>query len=140
MVNSRQKGAAFERECAKHINNMLAETHINDRVKRNLDQYQRKNLPDLKLRHINFECKNYGRRENNWYREKWWQQACDASAEGEIPILIFKFDYNPIRVTFPLHMLNSNIDINPNHYPVAFTSLEDFLEILKTEVQAWKED
>ena len=40
MVNARAKGAAFERECAKKINAMLETTHLDDRVSRNLNQYQ----------------------------------------------------------------------------------------------------
>mgnify|MGYP003126627346 FL=1 len=138
MVNARAKGAAFERECAKKINAMLETTHIKDRVSRNLNQYQEKNQPDLKLRYIYFECKNYARNSNNWYQEKWWRQVCEAAGDENTPILIFKFNHLPIRVAFPLSMLNSNICDRNYHHPVAFTSFDEFLDILKYEVQTWK--
>ena len=47
MVNARAKGAAFERECAKKINAMLETTHLDDRVSRNLNQYQEKNTSEM---------------------------------------------------------------------------------------------
>ena len=138
MVNARAKGAAFERECAKKINAMLETTHLDDRVSRNLNQYQENNQPDLKLRYIYFECKNYARNSNNWYQEKWWRQICEAAGDDNTPVLIFKFNHLPIRVAFPLSMINSNISDSEYHHPVAFTSFEEFLDILKYEVQSWK--
>ena len=42
MVNSRNKGAAFERFIVNKINNYFESKNIDKRVKRNLDQYQTK--------------------------------------------------------------------------------------------------
>jgi len=43
-INSRNKGASFEREVAKHINNFFDEIGYDYKVKRNLEQYQEKDF------------------------------------------------------------------------------------------------
>ena len=47
MVNSRNKGAAFERFIVNKINNYFESKNIDKRVKRNLDQYLEKGLADI---------------------------------------------------------------------------------------------
>ena len=42
MVNARNKGEAAERAIVKKINDYLETTGSDDRVRRNLDQYQKK--------------------------------------------------------------------------------------------------
>ncbi len=42
MVNARNKGAAFERLIVNKLNTVLEEKGLEERVKRNLDQYQTK--------------------------------------------------------------------------------------------------
>ena len=41
-INSRNKGAAFERDIAKILNEFFIEEGIDYQTKRNLDQYQQK--------------------------------------------------------------------------------------------------
>ena len=56
-INSRTKGANFERE----IGNMLVEQlDLKQPVKRILEQTRTKELPDLKLGRWCLECKRYG--------------------------------------------------------------------------------
>ena len=59
MVNSRNKGAAFERFIVNKINNYFESKNIDKRVKRNLDQYQEKGQADIYLDNIAIECKRY---------------------------------------------------------------------------------
>ena len=48
-INSRQKGASFERDIAKRLNNFFEEQAIDFKAKRNLEQYQEKDLGDLNI-------------------------------------------------------------------------------------------
>ena len=57
MINSRNKGANFERE----IGNLLVEKlQLKHPVKRILEQTRTKQLPDLRLGRWSIECKRYG--------------------------------------------------------------------------------
>ena len=47
MVNSRNKGATFERVICNKLNTVLQSKGIDTRVKRNLDQYQTKGMADI---------------------------------------------------------------------------------------------
>mgnify|MGYP003679023986 CR=1 FL=1 len=75
-INSRNKGASFER----------------DKVKRNLEQYQEKDLGDLNIPNHTIECKRY--HTGNWYRDVWWEQVINACGET-IPVLIWKYNHQP---------------------------------------------
>ena len=105
-INSRSKGAAFEREVAKHINNFFEEIDFDYKVKRNLEQYQEKDLGDLEIPHHSIECKRYAK--GNWYKEDWWQQVCESSGPNKIPVLIWKYNRQPIRVCMPLWAIDYN--------------------------------
>ncbi len=48
-INSRNKGAKFERDIAKILNGFFRENGIEYETKRNLDQYQQKDLCDLNI-------------------------------------------------------------------------------------------
>ena len=105
-INSRNKGASFERDIANKINDFLEQNcdrfpKFKDipKVKRNLDQYQEKGLGDLELPNHIIECKRYA--SGTWYKEDWWQQVCD-SCGNDIPVLIWKYNHQPIRVCVPL--------------------------------------
>ena len=89
MINVRNKGASFERDIAKKLNAFLSEHNIDYVCKRNLEQYQEKDKGDLTIPLHVIECKRY--REGSWYKDAWWNQV-EKSAEGQIPILIYKFD------------------------------------------------
>ena len=55
-VNSRNKGAAFERYIVNKINDYFESKNLDKRVKRNLDQYQEKGQADIYLDKIAIEC------------------------------------------------------------------------------------
>ena len=48
-INSRTKGATFEREVAKILNEFFESEGIDYTCKRNLDQYQSKDLCDINM-------------------------------------------------------------------------------------------
>jgi hypothetical protein len=98
-INSRNKGASFEREVAKLINTFFDEINYDYKVKRNLEQYQEKDLGDLNIPNHTIECKRYA--SGNWYKEDWWSQVCESCGDT-IPVLIWKYNHQPIRVCVPL--------------------------------------
>ena len=126
-INSRNKGAAFERDIAKILNEFFIEEGIDYQTKRNLDQYQQKNQCDLDMPHFAVECKFY--KEGDLLRPAWWDQVC-KSCNGKIPALIYKFNRRPIRVCVPLSAIN--LDWQKDHSKVAVLSMDDFLSVLAT--------
>ena len=104
MTNSRNKGAAFEREIANSLNEEL---NLTLPLKRILEQTREKFLPDLILGNWYLECKRYG--QGNEPVEKWWLQVLDAAKDKGIPALIYKFNNRPIKVRVPLHTINNNL-------------------------------
>ena len=104
MTNSRNKGAAFEREIANSLNEEL---NLTVPLKRILEQTREKFLPDLILGNWYLECKRYG--QGNEPVEKWWSQVLDAAKDRGIPALIYKFNNRPIKVRVPLHTINNNL-------------------------------
>ena len=103
-INSRNKGAAFEREIANSLNEEL---NLTLPLKRILEQTREKFLPDLILGNWYLECKRYG--QGNEPVEKWWSQVLDAAKDRGIPALIYKFNNRPIKVRVPLHTINNNL-------------------------------
>lgn len=96
MTNGRAKGAAFEREVAK-----LIDEHLGIKVERDLEQYRKADRGDLiGLDGWTIECKRYAstRGSNGGYRPEWWEQATKAAnAAHNQPVLIYKYDRQPIR-------------------------------------------
>ena len=79
-INSRTKGANFERE----IGNMLVEQlDLKQPVKRILEQTRTKELPDLKLGRWCLECKRYG--DGADPTEDWRNQVLSATGNAEFP-------------------------------------------------------
>ena len=71
-INSRNKGAQFERDVANILNGFFSENNIDFKAKRNLDQYQQKELCDLDIPFHAVECK--------FYKEgEWLKSACNES-------------------------------------------------------------
>lgn len=102
VVDSRAKGAGFEREVAQ-----LIYEHLGVVVRRDLDQYRQSNLGDLLgLDGWVIECKRYRDQNSFLHRPEWWSQVCMAARENSHPVLIYKFDRKPIRCVFPLHVVN----------------------------------
>jgi hypothetical protein len=65
-INSRNKGASFERDIASRLNSFFEKQGIDYKVKRNLEQYQEKDLGDLNIPKHTIECKRYNT--GNWYK------------------------------------------------------------------------
>ena len=101
MTNSRNKGAAFEREIANLLNEEL---ELTIPLKRILEQTREKFLPDLILGRWHLECKRYG--QGNEPIENWWNQVLDSIKERELPALIYKFNNRPIKVNESLKRVN----------------------------------
>ena len=109
MADSRQKGAAFERDVCK-----LIKEEFSIDVKRNLEQYQTKDMGDIMLNPFLIECKKYAQQGANWFKTDWWEQVKRASQNEYIPVLVYKYDRQPIRVVLPL------VAINPDFEPDSF--------------------
>ena len=117
-INSRNKGASFEREVAKLINQYFDEINYDYKVKRNLEQYQEKDLGDLNVPNHTIECKRYA--SGNWYKEQWWQQVCDACRDT-VPVLIWKYNHQPMRVCVPLWAIDWSCDVKDNSVTLVMT-------------------
>ena len=124
-INSRNKGASFERQVANILNEFFERNGIDFRTKRNLVQYQEKDLCDLDIPFHAVECKSY--KEGKWLKTSWWDQVC-SSSNGKIPALIFKFNRTPIRVAIPLHAINTEWD--PDNQKICVMNIDNWLEIL----------
>ena len=95
MVDSRVKGAAFERECVRYL------ATLGITAQRNLAQWAQKDQPDIITGDFIIECKRY--KEGNWHRPDWWQQLMRAfDYMDRMPVLIYKFDRQPMRFVFRL--------------------------------------
>ena len=102
----RAKGAAFEREIAK-----LVEQATSRKLRRRLSQYQEKDLSDLepadgKPFPFLIECKRYA----SGVSPSWWDQICvaaksAANVDDALPCLIYKLDRQPIQVRLPMQAL-----------------------------------
>jgi len=132
MVNSRNKGAAFERHICKLLNNLLEAHGHEGQVKRNLEQYQTKGQADLYFKNFAIECKRYKARSDNWPISKWWDQTLEAAGDEYIPILIYKYDRKPIQAVMPLSLLNKDFVMDPQR--ICVTSLRHFLQIAEAKL------
>ncbi len=116
-INSRTKGAAFERVICKKINTYLESKGSTETVKRNLDQYQTKGMADIYFRNFAIECKRYKNNgKQNIYKNEWWQQAIDSAGDDLIPGLIYKYDRRKIMCVIPLYRMESGYKKNWEQY------------------------
>ena len=122
-INSRNKGAAFERQIA---NALIEDLNLKNPVKRILEQTRTKELPDLKLGRWCLECKRYG--DGSEPSSDWWDQVLAATGEGEFPALIYKFNRRPIKVRILAGTLIPELDFSPMTIDLMW---EDFIEILR---------
>ena len=107
-INSRNKGAAFERQIA---NALIEDLNLNNPVKRILEQTRTKELPDLMLGRWCIECKAYGSGAEP--RRDWWEQVLASSkAENLKPALVYKFNNRPIKVWVLANSINKDIKNN----------------------------
>ena len=106
-INSRTKGAAFERLIVNKINECLVKEELEDRVSRNFDQSWKAGLADIYFRNFAIECKRYGKSNTNMYRQEWWEQVIKSAGQDFIPILIYKFDRKAIYCVVPAWLISS---------------------------------
>ena len=102
-INSRNKGATFERSIAIELE-LLTGIHF----KRDIEQYRAADHGDLIPSDTDWpftlECKRYA--SGTGCAPAWIIQATKAAkADGRIPAVIFKFDRLPIRVAVPMTAL-----------------------------------
>ena len=122
-INSRNKGAAFERQIA---NALINDLNLTNPVKRILEQTRTKELPDLMLGTWCIECKAYGSGAEP--RPDWWEQVLASSdAEDLKPALVYKFNNRPIKVRILAKCLNTKIK---NDLVTVDLSWPDFIEII----------
>ena len=104
-INSRNKGAAFERQIA---NALIEDLNLKNPVKRILEQTRTKELPDLMLGTWCIECKAYGAGAEP--RPDWWDQVlASSSTQGLKPALVYKFNNRPIKVRVLANSINNKI-------------------------------
>ncbi len=107
-INSRNKGAAFERQIA---NALIEDLNLQNPVKRILEQTRTKELPDLTLGTWCIECKAYGAGAEP--RPDWWEQVlASSSGQGLKPALVYKFNNRPIKVRVLANSINKEIKNN----------------------------
>ncbi len=105
MVNSRQKGATFERDICRDLQ---LDLNIKGFVKRDIEQYRTADRGDILIEDDSFpyliECKRY--KSGNTYSDAWWQQV-ERAAENmkKEPVLVYKFDRQPVTVVMRLEHL-----------------------------------
>lgn len=101
---SRTKGATFEREIAK-----ILFLELGIPFARDLRQYQKNDLGDLVCEDDAFpfviECKRYAGTSPTFKPDWWAQVERAANAAGKEPVLIYKYDRQPITVVMRLEYL-----------------------------------
>ena len=123
-VNSRAKGANFERE----IGNLLVkDLGLKNPVKRILALTSTKELPDLMLGRWCIDRKRY--RDGSEPSADWWNQVLIASRnDNQIPALVYKFNRKPLKVRILASSINTEIE---NQDITVDLSWEDFISIIK---------
>ncbi|MFL2708170.1 MAG: hypothetical protein ACJ0FW_04900 [Gammaproteobacteria bacterium] len=107
-INSRNKGAAFERQIA---NALIEDLNLKNPVKRILEQTRTKELPDLMLGSWCIECKAYGSGAEP--RPDWWEQVLASCKDKKLkPALVYKFNNRPIKVRILAKSINQDIRDN----------------------------
>lgn len=132
MVNSRTKGANFERDVCKKLTEFFESINHPLEFKRNLDQYQKKDQADIEFSKFAVECKCYAATKDGWYKSDWWKQVCRAAQINELtPLLVYKFNNRPIRVALPLYMINPGLD-KTDFDKICVVDWDHFCDILHT--------
>ena len=134
MADSRNKGAAFERDIVKRINAFADQHALGFTCKRNLDQYQTADLCDIQIPRHSIECKAY--KSGWWFAPAWWEQVCAACGD-DTPVLIYKFNNKAIRVCVPLYAINENMARDNSR--TAVVTLDEWLELLKVSFEQQRE-
>jgi len=125
----RQKGASFERWCARELSTHIS---LDTPIKRNLDQYQTQGQADLELEGVwSIECKRYKPNgAGTWFLNEWWEQCVEAAGNEMIPRLIFKYGRHAVRCVFPIFAINDEWVETEQAYMPVVTGWEDGLMII----------
>ena len=117
MVNGRRKGASFERELAKMIYDELG-----IEVKRDLEQYRQADRGDLVgISSWCIEAKRYANNAGGNFKPEWWKQVTSAAnAAGNKPVLIYKYDRQPIKCVVLLSSINADYAGKDNVATISF--------------------
>lgn len=117
MTNGRVKGANFERELA----NMIY-LELGIQVKRDLEQYRASDHGDLiGLDGWCIEAKRYAKNEGGNFKPAWWEQVTTAAnANGTQPVLIYKYDRQPIKCVVFLSSINADYAGKDNVATISF--------------------
>ena len=117
MTNGRVKGANFERELARMIKDQLGVD-----TKRDLEQYRASDHGDLiGLDGWTIEAKRYASNAGGNYKPEWWSQVTSAAnANGTEPVLIYKYDRQPIKCVVRLSSINSDFADKDNTAVITF--------------------
>ena len=137
MINGRAKGHGFERDLIKIFREEFGSCA--DHLKRNLEQYQDKGHGDIVFHNLMIEAKRYAK--GFWHKPDWWDQCCESAGDTFVPILIYKFDYQPARMVFPLsavaadqyQSVNGNQTIT-TEFHTGIMIVRDLLEVPSAEV------
>ena len=127
MVNSRTKGAAFERKIVSLLKALSDEHKADIHISRNFEQLYKKGECDINFLNYAIECKCYA--EGKGYKSGWWEQVCTAAGDTRIPVLVYKYNRSAIEVAMPFWAI---IKDEPKDNNKIFTcKWEDFVDIIK---------
>ena len=130
MVNSRAKGAQFERAIAGFLTEELCGP--DEKFVRDLEQYRQTDHGDIIAQNMErwpwvIECKRY--KSGDKMRPEWWEQAKKAADRvGRWPCVIYKFDHRDTRVVVPLHVVMGE---NEDNGLVCVLDLEGFVYLAR---------
>ena len=135
-INSRNKGATFERDLAKEL---FLLTGI--KFERNLEQVRTVDNSDLTPSDpawpFAIEAKRY--KAGNGCKPEWKAQASRSAAKiGKFPCVVFKFDRLDIRVAVPFAAIAAALDSNPSTPDEWAEITLDGLAYLAREIMAWR--
>jgi Holliday junction resolvase len=133
MVNGRQKGANFEREICREIKDQLGDSVD---PKRDLEQYRSADHGDiLGIQGWCIECKRYSSNAGSSYKQAWLDQVFRASeATKQEPVLIYKYDRQPIKCVVRLSAINPDFQGKDD---VAEVSFETWCMIVR---EGWSDE
>ena len=135
MINGRAKGHAFERELIKKFQDEFGSCA--NHLKRNLDQYQTCGKADIEFHNLMIEAKRYAT--GHWYKPEWWEQAKTSAGNEFIPVLIYKYDRQPIKMVFPLRIMR-DYEMKPDEtitvdYDTGILLMRELLEVPNETIQ-----
>lgn len=132
-INSRQKGAAAERQLINELTEWLG-PWVKETAKRNLEQWRNGGHDIVGLGDWAVEVKRYKSMTESQLR-KFWQQAVDqAKAVHKIPVLAYRLDHKDWRVRIPMAHLREDLGDMTVEWTVEI-SVEAFAALVRETIQ-----